>query len=123
MENVWKPYWCSIPRTGFPNCELSDDLAVNDEEKHLQGKWKKITTAKCTVGYPDEIEFFERPRVLAKNGPGQSFIWWDAGSYEVTGPTEVTISIATDEKVPYPFSIAGDILSFVDRDGCEFQYR
>jgi hypothetical protein len=89
----------------------------------LAGKWKKTSTPKCAEGYPDAIEFFERPRYLAAKGPGQGFIWWDAGSYEVTGENQVKISIATDEQVSYRFSISGDLLTFVDKDGCEFQYR
>src|SRR5437867_10692767 len=80
----------------------------------LAGKWKKTSTTKCADGYPDAIEFFERPRYLASKGPGQAFIWWDAGSYEVTGENEVKISIATDEQVSYRFSISGDLLTFVD---------
>ena len=87
------------------------------------GKWKKVSTTQCGEGYPDEIEFYERPRYLARKGPGQGFIWWDAGSYEVAGESEVRISTASDEQVSYRFSIAGELLNFVDRDGCEFQYR
>src|SRR5213079_2938389 len=67
----------------------------------LAGKWKKASTTKCAEGYPDGIEFFARPRYLASKGPDQGFIWWDAGSYEVTGGNEVKISIATDEQVSY----------------------
>ena len=89
----------------------------------LTGKWRKVSTTECGGGYPDEIEFFARPRYLASKGPGQGFIWWDAGSYEVTGESEVRISIATDEQVSYRFSISADLLTFVDKDGCEFQYQ
>jgi len=89
----------------------------------LTGKWKKISTTSCGDGYPDEIEFFERPRYLAKKGPHQSFVWWDAGGYEVVGQNQVEITIATDAPTLYRFSISGDLLTFVDDQGCEFQYR
>ena len=89
----------------------------------LVGKWRKISTGDCDKKYPDEIEFHENPRFLAKKGPGQGFILWDAGGYQVTGAAKVTIQIATDEQVPYEYSISGDILTFIDRDGCEFKYR
>ena len=89
----------------------------------LVGKWKKVSTAQCDKAYPNEIEFFERPRYLAKKGPGQGFIYWDAGGYEVVGKNEVKISTATDAQILYRFSLSGDLLTFVDSDGCEFQYR
>lgn len=89
----------------------------------LAGKWKKVSTAQCDKAYPDEIEFLERPRYLAKKGPDQGFIWWDAGSYNIIGENEVKISDATDAQIQYRFSISDDILTFVDPQGCEFQYR
>ncbi len=89
----------------------------------LTGKWTKISNAPCDQIYPAEIEFFERPRYLGKKGPGQGFIWWDAGGYEVVGENEVRLSVATDAQTLYRFAISGDILTFVDNEGCEFQYR
>jgi hypothetical protein len=89
----------------------------------LTGKWKKVSTEQCGEGYPDEIEFSEGPRYLGKKGPGQGFIWWDAGTYEVTGQNMVKISTATDEQVSYRFTTSGDVLTFVDNNGCEFRYR
>ena len=89
----------------------------------LVGKWTKLSTAQCDQVYPAEIEFFERPRYLGRKGPGQSFIWWDAGSYEVVSKDEIRISVATDEQTLYRFAISGDILTLIDDKGCEFQYR
>jgi hypothetical protein len=89
----------------------------------LAGKWKKISTGECGERYPGEIEFHEHPRFLAKKGPGQGFILWDAGGYQVTDAGKVKIQIATDEQVPYEFSISGNVLTFIDRDGCEFKYE
>ena len=89
----------------------------------LAGKWKKISAGECDKHYPAEIEFHEHPRFLAKKGPGQDFIQWDVGGYAVTGPGRVQIQIATDEQVPYEFSLSGNVLTFIDRDGCEFKYQ
>ena len=89
----------------------------------LVGKWKKVSTADCDASYPHEIEFFERPRYLARKGPGQGFIWWDAGTYEVVDENQVKISTATDEQVLYRFSLSGDVVTFVDKSGCEFRYQ
>ena len=88
----------------------------------LAGSWRKIPSDPCDRLYPDEIEFKEAT-YLGKKGPEQGFIVWDAGIYEIVGPDEVKISIATDELVLYRFSISGDILTVTDREGCEFRYR
>ena len=89
----------------------------------LAGKWTKISTGECDQQYPFEIEFYENPRFLAKRGPGQGFILWDTGRYEVLDSGRVQIQIASDQQVPYEFSLSGNVLTFVDRDGCEFKYQ
>jgi hypothetical protein len=88
----------------------------------LRGTWRKISSAECDRQYPDEIEFREAT-YLARKAPGQGFVVWDAGGFQLTGDDGVKIEIATDEQVQYRFSLAGDVLSFRDRDGCEFRYR
>ncbi|HMG35204.1 MAG TPA: hypothetical protein VKM94_14790 [Blastocatellia bacterium] len=89
----------------------------------IAGKWRKISTAECDKRYPDEIEFFEPSRYLAKKGPAQNFIWWDAGTYQLVSESEVRITTATDALTTYRYSISGDFLKFVDSDGCEFEYE
>ncbi len=86
------------------------------------GRWQKIVSQPCDQQYPDELEFHEAT-YLGRKGPEQRFVVWDAGMYEIVESDQVKISIATDELVPYRFSLAGDLLTFEDRDGCEFQYR
>ena len=88
----------------------------------LVGTWRKTSSAECDRQYPDEIEFREAT-FLARKGPGQGFIVWDAGGYDVTAPGEVKIDTASDEQVHYRFSLDGDTLTFVDRNGCEFRYQ
>ena len=89
----------------------------------IEGKWKKVSAEQCAEQYPDEIEFYDRPRFLAKKGPNQRFIWWDAGSYEIVGDKEVKLSTATDEIVAYECDFEDDLLTFVDKAGCKFAYR
>jgi hypothetical protein len=87
----------------------------------LLGVWRKTTSNTCAQAYPDEIEFFEH-RFLGRKGPGQGFVRWDVGSYEVSGPGEIRIATATDELVAYSFSLEGDELMFVDPEGCRVPY-
>ena len=87
----------------------------------LLGVWRKTTAAACAQVYPDEISFFEH-RFLARKGPEQAFVSWDVGGYEVTGPGEIRMSTATDERVAYGFGLDGDELTFVDPDGCRVSY-
>lgn len=88
----------------------------------LLGTWRKISSAECDRQYPDEIEFREAT-FLARKGPEQGFIVWDAGGWALSGEDEVMIEIATDEQVRYALSIDGDVATFTDREGCEFRYR
>ena len=106
---------------GAGSSSRSNDETL-DKSKDLIGKWKKISTAKCAETYPDGLEFFDA-RYLGKKGRGQRFIWWDVGGYKVIAADRVKIDIATDEQVVYRFSISENVLTFVDREGCEFEYR
>lgn len=90
---------------------------------NLAGKWRKISSGQCDQKYPLEIEFFEGRRYLAKKGPEQGFIWWDAGTYEAVGGQQVKISAANDAQILYKSSISEDVLTFTDEEGCEFQYQ
>ncbi|HEY9614312.1 hypothetical protein [Allocoleopsis sp.] len=90
----------------------------------LVGQWQKVTSTKCSEAYPDTVEFSERGIYVGKKGDqGLDFTLWDAGGYEVLEGNQVRIAIASDEEVLYKFSTSGSILTFVDREGCEFKYR
>jgi hypothetical protein len=88
----------------------------------LRGTWRKVSSKDCDRQYPDEIEFRDAT-YLGRKGAGQGFIVWDAGGFQVVAPDEVKIEIATDEQVPYRFSLEGDVVTFRDAEGCEFSYR
>jgi hypothetical protein len=94
---------------------------VPDAHAPLVGVWRKTTSDACAQPYPDEIEFFEH-RVLGRKGPGQGFVRWDVGGYEVSGPDRIRIGTASDERVDYGFSLEGDELIFADPDGCRVAY-
>jgi hypothetical protein len=89
---------------------------------NIAGTWKKASAEQCAEKYPDEIEFEERPRFLARKGPNQRFIWWDVGGYEIIGNDRVKISTATDEQVTYTVKLEGHRLEFTDDEGCTFAY-
>jgi len=89
----------------------------------IAGTWKKVTTESCAENYPDEIEFQERPRYLARKGPSQRFIWWDAGSYEIVGDNQVKMSTASDELVTYEARLEENVLTFTDQRDCAFSYQ
>lgn len=90
----------------------------------LAGKWQKLTTEQCSQTYPDDLEFFERGIYTGtQRNPRADFTWWDAGSYEVITDRQVKLSTANDAVKTYQFSITEDVLTFVDQEGCTFQYR
>jgi hypothetical protein len=82
----------------------------------------KTTTASCADQYPAELEF-SAATYRGRKGPGQRFIWWDAGGYEVVGDGQVKIDVATDQQVLYGFSLVGDVLTFTDERRCRFDYQ
>ena len=88
----------------------------------IAGTWKKVTSESCAEFYPDVIAVQERPRLLARKGPSQRFIWWDAGSYEIIAD-QVKMSTASDELVIYKTRLDGDVLTFTDQHGCTFSYQ
>jgi hypothetical protein len=94
---------------------------VPAEHAPLVGVWRKTTTDACAQAYPDEIEFFEH-RFLARKGPGQEFLRWDVGGYQVTGVEEIRMSTASDERVVYGFGVEAGELWFRDPDGCRVAY-
>jgi hypothetical protein len=88
----------------------------------LVGTWRKIDSPECATRYPQELEFREAT-YLARKGPGQGFIVWDAGGYAIVGPGTIKIDTASDEQVVYRFAETHDLVTFTDPSGCEFRYR
>lgn len=99
-------------------------MESSESQKSLVGIWKRLTTTKCSEIYPDDLEFTKRGTYVGKKRQGAGeFTWWDSGEYEVLTENQVKISTANDAEIIYRFSIFGNVLTFVDEDGCEFQYH
>ena len=88
----------------------------------LTGRWTKTTASACADGYPDDLEFRD-PNLYSGRKHGGGFTLWDAGTWEVADALHVKISTANDAVVRYRFTRAGDVLAFVDAQGCEVSYR
>ena len=86
------------------------------------GTWKKESISKCSESYPDRIEF-QKGGLFYTQNLSERFTIWDVGTYRVTDPKAVKISLANDAIVSYEFSIAEDLLTFFDAEKCEFKYR
>jgi hypothetical protein len=90
---------------------------------HLVGHWEKVTDSPCSRVYPKHLEFLEKGLYFGMgmepgNAPG-----WDTGTWAIVSHTQVKISTVHDAIITYEFSLVEDILTFVDLDKCEFQYR
>ena len=72
---------------------------------------------------PGGIEFHGR-RFLATKAPGQTFVAWDVGTYDVQGD-RLSISLANDAGGSYPITIAdtGDEFTVTDATGTETTYQ
>ena len=95
-----------------------------ETEEGLVGRWRKFTASKCSEMYPVDLEFREGGTYQGGLGQGtQPVVFWDSGEYELLAANQVKISTANDGEIKYRFSIAHGALTFVDPDGCEFQYE
>jgi hypothetical protein len=96
----------------------------NDQKKSLIGKWKKVTTTKCSDIYPDYLELLDKNIYFGQkeNEEIGGGTWWDSGGYKIVSDNHIRISTANDAQLIYEFSISNTSLTFLDKDGCEFKY-
>jgi hypothetical protein len=87
------------------------------------GNWQKMTQSACSSAYPDHIEFQAGGLYFTQKASSSIYTQWDAGTYEVVNLKQIKISTANDAVITYQFSIAETVVTFVDPQGCEFQYR
>jgi hypothetical protein len=90
----------------------------------LAGSWQKIGGGPCSAPYPDELDLREDGRYVGRKHEGaREHPIWDVGSYEIVGIGRVVVSTSYDARPSYEFSLADDVLTFVDEQGCRFEYR
>lgn len=106
----------SVPRT-FQGRDASEVMP------QLTGNWEKLTCSTCSKVYPKVIEFRENGLYSGVDAEPGDAPGWDVGTWEIIGSTAVKISTMNDAMITYKFSLEDDILTFVDEDKCEFQYR
>lgn len=96
---------------------------MSEKMPQLVGNWEKLTDSPCSRVYPKLLEFrseglYSGTGMEPGKAPG-----WDIGTWAIVSPTQVKISTVHDAIITYEFSLSDDILTFVDPDKCEFQYR
>jgi hypothetical protein len=90
----------------------------------LVGIWEKAGGEPCSSPYPDELELLAGGRYAGRKHEGaREHPIWDVGSYEVVGEGRVIVSTSYDARRTYEYSLADDVLTFLDEDGCRFEYR
>lgn len=89
----------------------------------LVGYWEKVTDSPCSRVYPKLIEFRADGLYFGTGMEPGKAPGWDIGTWAVVSPTQVKISTVHDAIITYEFSLLDDVLTFVDPDKCEFQYR
>jgi hypothetical protein len=90
----------------------------------LAGSWEKTGGGRCSAPYPDRLELGADGRYVGSKREGaREHPIWDVGTYEIVGPGRVVVSTSYDARPTYEFSLAGDVLTFVDEQGCRFEYR
>jgi hypothetical protein len=90
----------------------------------LLGTWEKAGGAPCSARYPDELELHPDGRYLGRMREGAAeHPIWDVGSYELVGEGRIAVSTSYDARPTYDYSLANDVLTFIDDEGCRFEYR
>ncbi|MGQ0603292.1 MAG: hypothetical protein ACT4QE_16540 [Anaerolineales bacterium] len=87
------------------------------------GNWEKATAAECSRLYPETLQFQRNGLYQGQKDPAGTFTMWDVGTYETISDTQIKISTATDEIVTYEFTLQSNTLTFVDPEGCRFEYQ
>lgn len=92
----------------------------------LVGRWEKSGTDVCAAKYPQTLEF-AAGTFRGTRGPGQGFVWWDAGIWRIETDNKVApqlvLTTASDELVSYAVTLRGDSFEVSDDQGCRFTYR
>lgn len=107
-------------------CPIAPDTLLGEimvTETAWIGQWERVTFSPCSRTYPTQIEFHKNGLyrgIGAQSGPS---LGWDVGTYNIVSSSQVRISAANDTVLTYKYAIANDRLTFVDPDGCEFQYQ
>lgn len=92
-------------------------------EDLIVGHWGRAQTEPCAESYPDELEFRTEGIYLGRAGPGQGFVHWGGGDYEVVATDRIKLQDQTDMMVEYRLAADADRLRFTAPDGCEIAYR
>ena len=101
----------------------------SNENNIIIGKWTKISKtvssqSECSSKYPDNIEFKSGGIYRGFKGIDKNeFTIWDVGSYKLLSKDQIKISTANDAQIAYTFSIKDNILYFLDKEKCQFQYQ
>lgn len=121
---------CSLVALTFAACVGSGPTQANarnefmsEDIAQLVGRWEKLTRSACSEVYPDSIQFQKGGLYFGQKDPPGTFTLWDVGTYAMSSPRQITISLANDASVTYGFSLSNDVITFVDPDECEFKYR
>lgn len=96
---------------------------MSDNAVALKGQWEKTSPSRCAEQYPDRLEFRDGGLYFGHKDPAGTFTQWDVGTWEMAGSNQIKLSTANDAVISYEWSLSGDLLTFKDAEGCEFQYR
>lgn len=92
-------------------------------DPRLVGAWQRSGHAPCAAGYAAQWRIDANGLYQGQAAQPGEFTWWDAGTWRVDEPGQLALSVANDEVISYRYTLAGDLLSITDPQGCSFDYR
>jgi hypothetical protein len=88
------------------------------------GQWLQLApVADCAVGYAAHLDIRPNGLYFGTTEPPGAFTWWDGGTWRITAPGRVALSVANDAIIEYGYVLVGDTLEFTDPGACAFRYR
>jgi hypothetical protein len=124
LANAWRPLVVASALSGAA-CHAAPETTQGAamSPSALIGTWTRVTSSDCSRQYPATIRFEERGVYFAQPEAPGGFATWDSGSFTVSSASQVAISTANDAIITYQYALGASTITFVDPDGCRFEYR
>ncbi|SAL79178.1 hypothetical protein AWB71_05844 [Caballeronia peredens] len=96
---------------------------MQNDHARLAGLWRKQGEPPCAAQYPARLRIEPGGLYFGETDPPGVFTWWDGGTWRVTSPGRLALSVANDAVIEYAFTLNEDHFIITDGAGCEVVYE
>jgi hypothetical protein len=94
-----------------------------ETDKLFIGTWRKASRDACAARYPAMVRFDPNGIYAGEAQTAGEFTWWDSGTWNVTKPGDLAMSVANDAVEHYRFKVETRVLTVTDNQGCVIRYE